>query len=202
MRTLPLTAVFVATLFVTSAALAKEHRSSVQGFGVLGVGSMTTTNANFGGLVTGSLTRNVQIVGEAGRIDNILPSTTQTLISLSPVGFGISAWYGEGGVRVTGGSSGVRPYAETLAGIARLHPEVSGIGSGLPSVIADVGLRFLDRTSPVATVGGGVTFEGGAFVADIGYRHRRVFSDSWMDALALGGSLSTNELRLGIGVRF
>jgi hypothetical protein len=29
-----------------------------------------------------------------------------------------------------------------------------------------------------------------------------VFTDSWMDALALGGPMSSNEVRLGIGVRF
>jgi len=51
-------------------------------------------------------------------------------------------------------------------------------------------------------VGGGVTFQGGSFIADIGYRHRRVFSDTWVNALALGDSLSSNELRFGFGVRF
>jgi opacity protein-like surface antigen len=43
---------------------------------------------------------------------------------------------------------------------------------------------------------------GGPLVADVGYRYRRVFSESWMEALALGGSLSTNEVRFGMGVRF
>jgi hypothetical protein len=166
------------------------------------VGSLTTSSTNFGGAVTGNLTPNIQVVGEAGRVGNMLPSMTQTLIGLGPVDFSLSAWYGQGGVRLTGGSSALRPYAEASAGIARLQPHVSGIGTGLPSVLANAGLSLLNRTAPIASLGGGVTFEGGSFVADIGYRHRRVFSDTWMEALALGGSLSNNEVRVGFGVRF
>jgi len=152
--------------------------------------------------VTGDLTPNIQVVGEAGRIGNVLPSMAQTLIGLAPVDLNVSAWYGQGGVRFTGGSSAFRPYAEASAGIARLDPHLSGLGPGLPSVIANAGLSLLNRTAPIASIGGGVTFQGGAFLADIGYRHRRVFSESWIDALALGDSLSTNEVRVGFGVRF
>ena len=105
-------------------------------------------------------------------------------------------------MRFTGGSS-IRPYVETTAGVARLRPQVSGIGDGIPSVIANAGLRLLDTTAPLASVGGGVTFESGPVVFDVGYRHRRVFSSSWIDALALGGdTLHTNEVRVGFGVRF
>ena len=203
MRTLPLPAILIAILLVTtSTAFAQEPRAAVQAFGGLGMGSLTTTNTNFGGVITAHLTPNVQLVGEAGRVGNVLPSTTQTLLSLSPVGFGVSAWYGEGGVRVTGGSSIARPYAEASIGIARLQPQVTGIGSGLPAVIANAGLSLLSRTDPIASVGGGVTLQGGPLFVDLGYRHRRVFSDSWVQALALGGALGSNEVRLGFGVRF
>ena len=202
MRTLPFTAILVAVLSLASSAHAQEPHAAVQAFGGLGVGSFTTTNTNFGGSVSGDLTPNIQVVGEVGRIGNVLPSMTQTLLGLTPVDFNVSAWYGQGGVRFTGGSSAFRPYAEASAGIARLDPHLSGLGSGLPSVIANAGLSLLNRTAPIASVGGGVTFQGGAFLADIGYRHRRLFSESWIDALALGDSLSTNEVRLGFGVRF
>jgi opacity protein-like surface antigen len=202
MRTLPFAVVFVAALSVSSSASAQEPHAAVQAFGGVGVGSFTTTNTNFGGAVTGDLTPNVQLVGEVGRLGNVLPSMTQTLISISPVDFNVSAWYGQGGVRLTGGSSALRPYGEASAGIARLQPHVTGIASGLPSAIANAGLAFLTTTSPIASLGGGLLFQGGAFVADIGYRHRRIFSDSWVDALALGDSLSSNEVRVGFGVRF
>jgi opacity protein-like surface antigen len=202
MRTLPFVAVLAAALCVTSSASAQEPHAAVQAFGGLGVGSFATTNTIFGGTVTGDLTPNIQVVGEAGRLGNVLPSMSQTLIGLSPVDFSVSAWYGQGGVRLTGGSSALRPYGEASFGIARLNPHLTGVGSGLPTVIANAGLAFLNTTSPIASLGGGVTFQSGAFVADIGYRHRRVFSDTWVDALALGDSLSSNEVRVGVGVRF
>jgi opacity protein-like surface antigen len=202
MRIRPFAAFLLASLLVASAASAQERRNAVEGFGGLGLGSLTTPNTNFGGVISGSLTPNIQLLGEVGRLGNVLPSTTQTLFDLSPVGFSVSAFYAEGGVRLTRGSSAVRPYAEASGGIARLQPQVSGIGSGVQSVIADVGLRFLNRAAPIASVGGGVTFHAGAFVADVGYRHHQVFSDSWVQALALGGTLSTNEVRVGMGVRF
>jgi opacity protein-like surface antigen len=202
MRTLPFAAVLVAALCAAPLASAQEAHAAVQGFGGLGVGSFTTTNTNFGGAITGDLTPNIQYVGEVGRLGNVLPSMTDTLIGLSPVDFSVSAWYGQGGVRLTGGSSLLRPYAEASAGIARMQPHLTGIASGLPSVIANAGLSFLNTTSPIASVGGGVVFQGGTFVADLGYRFRRVFSDTWVDALALGDSLTSNEVRIGIGVRF
>jgi opacity protein-like surface antigen len=197
-----LAAVLVAALCVTSSASAQEPHAAVQAFGGLGVGSLTTSNTNFGGAVRGDLTPNIQLVGEFGRVGNVLPSLTQTLIGVGPVDFNLSARYGQGGVRLSGGSSAVRPYGEASAGIARLTPHVSGLPSGIPGVLANAGLSFLNRTAPIASVGGGVTFESGAFIADIGYRHRRVFSDSWIQALALGDSLSSNEVRVGFGVRF
>ena len=202
MRTLPLAAVLVAALCVTSSASAQEPHAAVQAFGGLGVGSLTTANTNFGGAIRGDLTPNIQRVGEVGRVGNVLPSMTQTLIGIGPVDFNLSAWYGQGGVRLSGGSSAVRPYGEASAGIARLSPHVGGLPSGIPGVLANAGLSLLNRTAPIASVGGGVTFESGAFIADIGYRHRRVFSDSWIQALALGDSLSSNEVRVGFGVRF
>jgi hypothetical protein len=141
MRALPF-AVLVAALCVSSSASAQEPHATVQAFGGLGLGSFTATNTNFGGAVTGDLTPNIQAVGEAGRLGNVLPSMTQTLIGLSPLDFNVSAWYGQGGVRFTGGSSSLRPYAEASAGIARVQPHLTGIGSGLPSVIAMRAWRF------------------------------------------------------------
>ncbi len=54
----------------------------------------------------------------------------------------------------------------------------------------------------MATVGAGLTFGGGPFVTDIGYRYRRIFSNNFVNALAFGQPLDVNEVRLGVGVRF
>ncbi|HEY1306949.1 MAG TPA: hypothetical protein VGF24_25520 [Vicinamibacterales bacterium] len=203
-------AILLTTFFVTSAAWAqerhptsvKEPHASLQGFGGIGVGSVNTVHPTFGGTIVGDLTPNVQLLGEVGRIGDVLPSRTQSLIGLSPVDLSVSAFYGSGGVRLSSASSAVRPYAEASAGIARLTPQVSGLGSGLPGVLTNIGLSMLNRTSPIASLGAGVTLQGGPLFADIGYRYRRVFADNWVDALALGSHLGSNEVRVGVGVRF
>jgi hypothetical protein len=201
MRITSFAAILLAILLAASSVSAQETRASVQGFGGVGVGSFTTPNANFGGAITGDLTPNIQLIGEAGRLGNILPSTTQMLFDVSPVSLSASAFYAQGGIRLTSGSGALRPYAEAAGGIARLTPHVTGL-DGLPGALTSAGLAFLNRTAPIGTFGAGVTMHAGNFVADAGYRHHRVFSDSWMEALALGGNLSTNEVRFGVGVRF
>ena len=201
MRITSFAAILLATVLLSSTASAQEPRASVQGFGGVGVGSFTTPYANFGGAITGDLTPNVQLIGEAGRLGNILPSTTQMLFDLSPVGMSASAFYAQGGVRLTSSSGALRPYAEASGGIARLTPHVTGL-DGLPGVLTNAGLAFLNQTAPIGTLGAGVTLHAGNFVADAGYRYHRIFSDSWMEALALGSNLSNNEVRFGVGVRF
>jgi opacity protein-like surface antigen len=202
MRITLFAAILLATLFTAPLAYAQEPKASLQGFGGIGVNSVNTLHPTFGGTIVGDLTPNIQLLGEVGRLGDVLPSRTQTLIGLTPVDLSVSAFYGSGGVRLSARPSAVRPYVEASAGIARLQPQVSGISTGLPSVLTNVGLSLLNRTSPIASLGGGVTLQGGPLFADIGYRHVRVLSDSWMDALALGSSLNTNEVRVGVGVRF
>lgn len=201
MRTTVFGAILVATLFVSSAASAQEPRASVQGFGGVVMGSFTTVNTTFGGVISGDLTPNIQVIGEAGRLSNILPTTTQMLFDLSPVGLRASAFYAQGGIRLTLASGSLRPYAEASGGIARLTPHVTGL-DGLPGVFTNAGLAFLNNTAPIATIGTGFTLHAGNFVADAGYRYHQVFSDSWVQALALGERLGTNEVRFGVGVRF
>jgi len=186
---------------VSSPASAQERGRFAQGFGGLRLGSAASTDTAVGGLVAGALTPNIQVVGEAGRISNVLPSTVDTLLTFSPIGVDLSSWYGQGGVRFTSATSGIRPYAETSAGFARLHTQVS-FGSGNGSLLANAALRFLDRTYPMAAVGGGATFESGRFVADVGYRYRRIFSNDWVTLLSLARPLNVSEVRIGVGIRF
>ena len=203
MRRISFVAIVLTTLCVVwSPASAQERGRFVQGFGGLRLGSPASMDTGVGGLVAGSLTPNIQVVGEAGRISNVLPPTVDLLLAFSPIGVGLSSWYGQGGVRFTSAPAGIRPYAETSAGLARLNTHVTGLGSGNGSLLTNAALRFLDRTYPMATIGGGATFEGGRFVADVGYRYRRIFSNEWVTLLSLGQPLNVSEVRIGVGIRF
>jgi opacity protein-like surface antigen len=186
------------------AASASAQDRFVQGFGGLSLGSsfgLTNSSTDIGGVFGSHVTPNMMIVGEAGRIGNVLPPVADVLFDLSPFDYSASAWYAQGGVRfTTSNRSGIRPYAETSAGFARTSVHLNG--SGLTNVLSNFGLQFLDRTDPIASAGGGVTFESGHLVADIGYRYRRIFSSDWLSTLALGDTLHSNEVRFGLGVKF
>src|SRR5689334_18031272 len=122
MRIAPFAAILFATFVVTSAASAQEEprplpahepHASLQGFGGIGLGgSAANVHPTFGGAIVGDLTPNIQLLGEFGRIGDVLPSRTQTVIGFSPVDVSVSALYGSGGVRLSTGSSAVRPYVE------------------------------------------------------------------------------------------
>ena len=93
--------VFVASLAVPGHASAQE-RSFVQGFGGLSLGSsfgFTNSSSDFGGVFGSHVTPNMTIVGEAGRIGNVLPPVADALFDLSPFDYSASAWYAQGGVR-------------------------------------------------------------------------------------------------------
>jgi opacity protein-like surface antigen len=193
--------VTVFSIGLAASARAQEPRGSVQGFGGLRIGTTGSPETAIGGNITGSLTSNVQVVGEVGRLSSVLPTSMDLLLGFSPVDVGVSAWYGSAGVRVISSPSPVRPYAEAAAGIARMRAGITAdIGRFDP--LADAALRVFDRTSPMGTLGAGVRLEGGPFVADFGYRYHRIFADNWLQALAIGQDLDVNEVRVGIGVRF
>jgi opacity protein-like surface antigen len=184
-------------------ASAQDRTGFVQGFGGLRLGTVATNDTVLGGMVGGQLTPNIEIIGEAGRLSNVLPNTAETLLAFSPIPFRLSAWYGEGGLRfITSNGSGIRPYVETSAGFARMQNSLGDVGSPLANGLTAVGLRFLDRTDPIATVGGGLQLGNGPVVADVGYRYRRIFASDLADAFFTGGRLDTNEVRVGIGFRF
>ena len=189
---------------LASPSFAQDRRSSLQGFGGLRVGDFRSNDPSFGGVVTSELTPYIHVVGEAGRIGNVLSPTIDLALGFIPgdVGFATSAWYGQGGVRLMTARSGIKPYVETQAGIARLQTRLDGLGSARNDLLTNAALQFLDGTSPMATVGGGIMFAGGPFLTDIGYRYRRIFSDTWVNALSFGRPLEVNEVRIGVGVRF
>lgn len=191
-----------AVLSLSSPAHAQSGGAQISGFGGTTFGT-SATSPTFGGSLSIPLGDHVQIVGEAGRLTDIKPSSLDTVLDLTPVDVRMSAWYGEGGIRVLGSSrSAIRPYAEVTAGAARLGARIDD--GGWAGAIANAGLGFLSRTEPLVGAGAGVMLQGGPLVVDVGYRYKRVLAGSDLaSAFALGrDGFDVNQVRLGVGLRF
>lgn len=189
--------------FAPAAAFAQGRANAVGGFGAISLSEGATSRTGFGGSVAFDLTPNIQAIGEVGRIGDVLPSTTARLLSFTPFDVHVSALYGEGGVRfLVSPRAAVTPYAEASAGIARLRTGLSGAGSTVDAIVGGA-LAFLDRTEPMAGVGGGVLLRGGPVMVDLGYRYKQIFAaDSLASVLSLGNEIRSHQVRVGIGVRF
>jgi hypothetical protein len=198
MRQLSIAAALLAVgLAVPSTARAQS--SHIQGFGGLTFGDVTSSST-FGGGVAVPLSDNIQIIAEGGRMRDVMPSLLGTLIDFTPVDARVSAWYGEGGVRLIGSSNrAVRPYAEATAGFARLRTGLDGTGA---DGIVNTALGFFDRTEPLLGVGGGVVVQGGPLFADLGYRYKKIMAEDSLQSFITGGDFSVNQVRFGVGLRF
>ena len=198
--------ILLAVCLAPASALAQDRTASAVGFGGASLNPFSTSPSkiDFGVTVGKELTPNIQAFGEFGRVGEMLPSLSAGLLSsFTPYDVGVSAFYGEGGVRLLAApNSGINPYVEASAGIARLTPHVSGFGSSADA-ISSLGLNFLRTTDPILGVGGGLLLRGGPVVADVGYRYKQVVgNDSLASFLAVGQNLRTHQVRFGIGVRF
>ena len=61
----------------------------------------------------------------------------------------------------------------------------------------------MDRTTPIASVGGGLFARSGPAVFDVGYRYKTLFADDTLQAvMGLGQPLHAHQLLFGVGVRF
>lgn len=193
---------FIATAFVCALALpaaARAQNAQIQGFGGLTFGDVTSS-ATFGGGIAVPLGDNMQIIAEGGRMSDLMPSLAGTLIDLTPIDFGISAYYGEAGLRVLAPPHrAVRPYAEATAGFARLRGTLDG--TRVDGVV-NTALGFLGRNEPMLGVGGGVILQGGPVFVDLGYRFKKIYASDSLQALLTGGDFNVNQVRFGVGVRF
>ena len=184
-------------------AFAQANQSFVQGFGGLRVANAPSLTPTAGGTVGVGLTPYIQVIGEVGHISDVMPSTIETLMTVSPVTIHRSALYGEGGVRLSTGPAGhVGVYGETLFGAARLNTSVSGLGSARTDAITNLALRFVNTTSQIGAFGTGVILQGGPVVATLGYRYTRFFADNVLETLLSAGHSDVNEARVSFGFRF
>ncbi|MGE4053258.1 MAG: hypothetical protein AB7F99_00550 [Vicinamibacterales bacterium] len=191
----------ILALAIPRGAAAQNGNGQFQGFGGFTFGDVATAST-FGGSLAIPLGSHVQIIGEGGRMDDLMPSLIDTALDLTPWDLRLGAYYGEAGIRVIGSHrAAVRPYAEATAGMARLNARVAGF-DGPVDVITNTALRFLDTTKPLLGVGGGVIVQGGPVFVDLGYRYKQVMAGDSLQALLTGGDFGASQVRLGLGFRF
>jgi len=211
-------ALLVALVFSgTAGAFAQDHGSVSfnTGLSVSNGNALTSALAslapgvsdriNLSGRVSFNLAPGFQAVGEVGRIANVLPAYATDVLAFSRVDLRASAFYGEGGVRtfLGGRHSAVNPYLEATGGIARLNLRLAGFNSTTDALLA-LGLNFVDRTSPMAGLGGGVMFNAGRVTFDAGYRYKKIFAHDFVSELLSVGQqdLTSHQAVFGVGVRF
>ena len=85
------TGVLLAALAVPATAAAQQGQ--IQGFGGLTFGDVTNSST-FGGNVAIPLSDNLQVIGEGGRMTDLMPSLLGKLVDFTPVDLRVAAWYG------------------------------------------------------------------------------------------------------------
>ena len=192
----------VAVSFVVAQTAGAQTRGTAQGFGGFAINQSVDTLPSLGGNVTMALTEHVHVIGEVGRLGNVAPSLASSLLEVP--GVHVSALYGEGGLRALAGASNsaVRPYVEGTFGVSRLDVSSTRLNS-FGNALIDVGTSFLDRNSPTMGVGGGVLLRTGPVMFDVGYRYKQLLDTNVLSTVfGLGQSLSSSDLRVGVGFRF
>jgi opacity protein-like surface antigen len=193
-------------LVIGPSDVAAQERAAIEGFGGLSLNNAlqsTSLAPSLGGTVTYSVVPNIQLVGEAGRLSNVLPTLSGTVFSVTGTGVSASAFYGEGGARLLlAPDSAFTPYAEATAGIARLDIRSDRL-SPVANAATSIALGYVGRTTPTLGAGGGFVVQGGPILFDVGYRYKQLFANDVMRfALGFGQQLHTHQVRVGLGVRF
>jgi hypothetical protein len=184
------------TGLVLLAAAATASPAAAQAFvgGLGGATFGTTTDFAFAGRVGVRIAPHVYLVGEAGRMRDVMPSDLHTLIEDGlasipdeignvPINVDVrlQSTYGLGAVRVVGAGP-IAPFVEVGGGAARLSLEVTASVAGfdLGNEVEDlVSSDDLDTTQPLIMAGGGLRLAtGGASSVDLGYRYTRILVDN------------------------
>lgn len=202
---------FAAVLAVVSLALLPRTASaqtSLNGFGALPVDHLSSLGdsgvpVDVGGGVSFELTPGLQVFGEFGRLGNLMPAFVETGLAFTRLDVTASAFYGEGGVRLLAGSrSAVRPYVEGTAGVAHLRFGARGLGSATDAIVR-AALNLVDTRDPIFGAGGGVLVQAGPLQVDLGYRYKKIATNSVLsNIIGAGQDMQSHQVRFGAGVRF
>lgn len=173
-----------------------------------------TFGSEAGGVVAGGINvvanSHLQIIGEFGRMSNVLPKTASDQLNTVAEGFtgdgttpfsftaSMPSTYGMGEVRVLGKQrSGLAPFVDSGFGWAKVTTHLTateGAADVTPDFVTAADL-FQSQTKPMFMAGGGVSIAAGKRAAvDIGYHWARIFTDTQ--------SINTNQVVAGLRVGF
>jgi opacity protein-like surface antigen len=180
---------------VNDQGLRQVERGYLIGFG--GPASTVVTSPFFGVSGGVNVSRNVQIFGEIGRMQDLQAYFTRDDIAANEaeflssegvplkIGFEMPTVFTSGGVRIVMANTyRVHPYVSGGAGVARLAPKPSFVVAGvdMTSVMLqdnELSKVFETQVRPMAVVGGGVAFDVVKhFTVHAGYRYSRIFVDT------------------------
>ena len=188
----------ILALLVPVALPASAQSQSGQRGYVVGIGGAGSTQVNaplFGASVGFDVTDHLQITADVGRMQDVLASFTKTDLALVDqrlqTELGLPAKttlkmptnYLTGGMRFLMPSRWhARPYASASAGIAHMSPAPKFVIGGFDltsDLMKDhnvVSTAFREETRPMASLGGGVTFEVVKHVTfDVGYKYSGIY---------------------------
>lgn len=201
---------FAAVMAVLSLAVPAHSfaQTSLDGFGALPMTQLSSFGDSgvpfdFGGRVGFDVAPGLQVMGEFGRLGNVMPEFVDAGLALTRADLKVSAFYGEGGIRLLAAPrSGVSPYVEGSAGVAHLRFGINGLGSATDAIVR-AALNIVDTRDPMVGAGGGILLQGGPLRIDLGYRYKRILADSTVSTfLSAGQQLDAHQVRFGVGVRF
>jgi opacity protein-like surface antigen len=191
------TGAIAALLATTAPAMAQGPAPAARGF-IGAFGGITSgtaeTGSVFGARAGVEIGGGVHIIGEFGRMNDVLPSELRDELDLAEsflelelgmpvtIDMTVPATYGFVGARWSHRAGRVSPFVEGGVGVAKLTlklNEVSVGGVDLSSFVRDeLDTSDLETSEPLLIVGGGVNAELTAVVsADLGYRYSRILTE-------------------------
>ena len=201
-------AVALAAVSVVMVPSRSSAQTSLDGFGAVPIDHLASLGdssfpVDFGGRVGFEVVPGVQVLGEFGRLGNVMPRLVETGLAFTRVDLKASAFYGEGGVRLLAAPrSAVSPYVEGTAGVAHLRFGAKGLGSTTDALVR-AAFNLVDTRDPMFGAGGGVLMRAGPLHVDLGYRYKRIVANSTLSSLlSVGRGLQSHQIRFGTGVRF
>ncbi|HKV99861.1 MAG TPA: hypothetical protein VJN96_08555 [Vicinamibacterales bacterium] len=199
-------------LLIAATAFAQGSSDTPRAY-LSALGGVTFGN-EAGGVFAGGInvvaTPHLQIIGEFGRMSNVLPKTASDQLNTVAEGFAgdgttpfsftatMPSTYGMGEVRVLGKQrAGLAPFLDTGFGFAKLTTHLTatqGDADVTPDFVTAADL-FQTQTKPMFMAGGGVSIAVSKRAAvDIGYHWARIFTDTQ--------SINTNQVVAGVRVGF